>query len=122
MRRYDPVPTFSNRGHAQGAKFHGGFVYESGNRLGGPSYLVRYRLEDALIAGRIPTAQDRGIERVEQYHGPNGLIEDIAIHEGHLWVTDEGVRRLYRTPVPPVATDRRAQRTEHHNTHGDQFP
>jgi hypothetical protein len=119
VRRYDLAPIFNNRGHAQGAKFHNGLVYEAGNRLGGPSYLIRYRLEDALIAGRIPTGQDRGAERVEQFHGPKGLIEDIALHDGYLWVTDEGTRRLYRTSVPLGATDRSTQRTDYHNTHGD---
>ena len=104
VRRHALTPTFTNRGYVQGAKFHDGFVYEAGNRIGGASYLVRYRLEDALAVGHIPVAGDRGAAEVEQYHSPTmRLIEDIAFFQDHLWATDEGLRRLYRTPLPLAA-------------------
>jgi hypothetical protein len=105
ITRYELASPFANRGQAQGAKFYDGHVYETGNRLGSPSYLVRYRLEDALVAGRIPAGQDRGAESVEHFRSSISLIEDIAFFRGFLWVTDEGQRRLYRTPAP-LTTDR----------------
>lgn len=85
------------RSYKQGLKFADGFVYESGNRLLGKSYIVRFRLADALVAGRIPAGGDAGADEVVEAEGPGCLVEDLAVFEGSIWVTDEGTGYLYRS-------------------------
>ena len=87
--RRDPQFSYQNYGFSQGITVHQGYVYETGNRLLGIAYVVRYRLADALDRDRIRPLQT--------WKGPGRRIEDIAVLNGYAYVTDEESKRLYRS-------------------------
>jgi len=78
---------YRNRGFSQGATFHQGFVYETGNQLL-TSYVVKHRLDESLNHDRIVP--------IKTWTGPTRMIEDIAFLGGSAWITDEGRLALYR--------------------------
>lgn len=82
--------SYQNMGFSQGVAFHGGYVYETGNRLIGQAYIVRHKLSDSIGRGRV--AVD------ENWNAPAPKIEDLCFDKaGRMIVTDEQFNFLYRS-------------------------
>jgi hypothetical protein len=81
---------FANHFWSQGLKFRGGYVFETGNRppWKGGSYVIKYRLEDAL--------RNQRLTPLKEWDGPAPKIEDLEFFDGSLWVTQEDTNRLYK--------------------------
>lgn len=86
----DDAYTYANAGFSQGAKAHGEYIVESGNRLTS-SYIVRHRLSDSLSRQRIASPL--------WARGPSRWIEDIALRGDEIYTVDERFNVLYRCRI-----------------------
>lgn len=85
------ITSFEHGGYSQGLVYDDGYLFESVNQL--PQNQVTVRT----------IGQDGSVDHITSFNGPGRGIEDMAVRDQHLYVSDELQYSFYRTDLGDLA-------------------